>query len=112
MSKGIDEAIRQFDIDQSHSKIYDDPNDLIEMGFPASFLLPLIKVYQSSDDYKYFCRGEIVNELIGISHFAIVAAIANHLGIPPDIGSQFTGRGFAMHAIIDAIRLALKDKDG
>jgi hypothetical protein len=54
-------------LDQNHNRIYADPNELIEAGFPASFLLPLIKAFASSEGHKYFWDGTIVSEMIGIS---------------------------------------------
>jgi hypothetical protein len=107
MTSNIDLAIRSFDLDQSHTKIYADPNELIEAGFPASFLLPLIRAFASSEGYKHFWRGRIVSEMIGISHRALIAAIARHVGVPDEVGSGFTGRGFAMQAQIEAIRETL-----
>jgi|TARA_Y100000310_G_scaffold94317_1_gene91940 hypothetical protein len=102
-------AIRQFELDQHHEKIYDDPNELIEAGFPADFLLPLISVYKSSDYYRYFRREEFVDEMIGISHLALIYAIADYLGVPEGTGSRFTGRGFAMRATIRAINSILSE---
>ena len=86
MSGNIIQALKTFKLDQHHEKIYGDPNELIEAGFPAWFLLPLIKVFESSEGYKYFHKGTIVSELIGISHLSLIYAIADHLGIPPDAG--------------------------
>jgi hypothetical protein len=106
MTGNIDLAIRSFDLDQSHAKIYADPNELIESGFPASFLLPLIRAFSSSEGYKYLWRGRIVSEIIGISHGALISAIACHVGVPDDSG--FTGRGFSMQAQIEAIRKILE----
>ena len=53
---------------------------------------------------------EIVNEMIGIRHIALIYAIARYLGVPPSTGSQFTGRGFAMRANIEAIRKVLDER--
>jgi hypothetical protein len=97
-------ALRSFDLDQSHDKVYADPNELVQNGFPSSFLLPLITNFESSDEYVYFWEGNVVRELIGISHASLVYAIAKHVGVPSEMGSRFTGRGFAMRAVIDAIR--------
>jgi hypothetical protein len=108
MSANIIQALQTFELDQHHEKIYVDPNELIEAGFPAFFLLPLIKVFESSDGYKYFRDGKIVNEMIGISHLSLIYAIANHVGVPPGTGSNFTGSGFAMQANIDEIRKILE----
>lgn len=107
MSGNIIEALQTFELDQHHEKIYVDPNELIEAGFPAFFLLPLIKVFESSNGYQYFRHGKNVNELIGISHQSLIYAIAAHVGVPPGTGSGFTGSGFAMRANIDAIREVL-----
>lgn len=111
MANNIFKAIVKFELDQPHEKIYDDPNELIDADFPAAFLLPLIKTFQSTDEYQYFRRGKPVDEMIGISHAALVYAIAEHLGVPPNIGSNFTGRGFAMRANIDAIREILSQSE-
>jgi hypothetical protein len=107
MSDNIIRALKTFKLDQHHEKIYDNPNELIEAGFPASFLVPLIKVFESSDGYKYFRKGTIVDEMIGISHLSLIYAIVKHLGLPTDVGSNHTGRGFAMQENIDAIRIYL-----
>ncbi len=100
-------AAQRFELDRHHELIYDDPNELIKAGFPGPFLLPLIRIFQSSDGYKYHLRGVFVDEMIGISHAALIYAIARHLGVPPSMGSEFTGRGFAMRANIEAIRRLL-----
>jgi hypothetical protein len=101
------QALHTFDLDQHHEKVYADPNELIDAGFPASFLLPLLKVFASGDGRVFFRNGNPVGEMIGISHLSLVYAVASHLGVPPGTGSQFTGRGFAMRANIDAIREVL-----
>jgi hypothetical protein len=111
VSDDVLKAIRAFDLDQHHEKIYDDPNDLIDAGFPADFLVPLIRAFRSTKGYQYFRRGKLVKEMIGISHLSLVYAIAEHLGVPPETGSGFTGRGFAMRAKIDAIRVILGRHD-
>lgn len=111
MSNDLLKAIRDFKLDQHHEKIYTDPNKLIIEGFPAKFLLPLIRTFQSADGYKYFHQGNIVDEMIGISHPALIYAIADYLGVPPDTGSGFTGRGFAMRAVIDAIQKRLSERE-
>jgi hypothetical protein len=66
-----------------------------------------IRVFESTDTDKYFRDGKIVDKLIGISHLALVYAIADHIGLPRDIGRGFTGSGFAMRAKIDGIRRLL-----
>jgi hypothetical protein len=109
MSGSILTALETFQLDEHHEKIYADPNELIRAGFPASFLLPLIRVFESTDTYKYFCDGKVVDELIGISHLALVCAIADHMGVPPDVGQGLTGRGFAMRAKIDGIQKLLDE---
>jgi hypothetical protein len=108
MKSEIVRALQTFELDQNHERIYSDPNELIEAGFPASFLLPLIRVFESNGGYKYFRKGKIVAEMIGISHLSIIYGIADHLGVPPETGSGFTGRGFAMRANIEAIRNILR----
>ena len=105
----IIQAIKIFEFDQYHRTIYDDANELIEGGFPAEFLLPLIRIFTSDEGYQYYRRGELVDEMIGISHAALVYAIAKHLGVPSDTGSRFTGDGFRLGANIDAIRKILDD---
>lgn len=107
---GILNAIQEFELDQNHNKIYDNPNKLINVGFPADFLLPLIRVFKSTDG-PYFWRGKIVDEMIGISHLTFIYAIAEYLGVPSHIGSEFTGSGFAMRAKIDAIRKILSERE-
>jgi hypothetical protein len=102
-------ALETFQLDQHHEKIYADPNELIRAGFPASFLLPLIRVFESTDTYKYFCDGKVVDELIRISHLPLVYAIADHIGVAPDVGRGFTGRGFAMRAKIEGIQKLLDE---
>ena len=109
MTCNIIEALKTFDHDQHHEKIYADPNALIDAGFPAFFLRPLIDVFGSSEGYKYFRDGKIVDEMFGISHLSLIYAIAKHIGVPPDTGSDFTGRGFAMRANIEAIRMVLAE---
>ncbi len=101
-------AVKQFNLDENHGKIHEDPNELIKAGFSAEFLLPLIKTFRSSASYVYFCRGEFIAEMIGISHLSLVYAIGHRLGVPENTGAGFTGRGFAMRAVIDAINAALK----
>jgi hypothetical protein len=107
MNRNLDEAIRSFDLTPNHRTIYDDPNELITQGFPAAFLLPLITIFESGNKEVYYRRGEVVEEMIGISHPALISAIAEYLGVPEDVGSAFTGRGFAMNAQVDAIRKIL-----
>jgi hypothetical protein len=109
MRSDIVTALHTFQLDRNHERIYPDPNELVEAGFPASFLLPLMRVFESSEEYKYFRDGEIVHEMIGISHLSLIYAIAEHLGVPPERGSGFAGRGFAMRANIDAIREILDE---
>jgi hypothetical protein len=92
MRRDIVTALNAFQLDQNHERIYTDPNELVEAGFPASFLLPLMRVFKSSEGYKYFRVGKIADEMIGISHLSLVYAIAEHLGVPPGTGSGFTGR--------------------
>ena len=82
---------------------------LIDAGFSAEFLLPLVRAFHSSDGYRYFRRGELVDEMIGISHLSLVYAIGDRLGVPPDVGSRYTGRGFAMQAVIEAIKSLLEN---
>ena len=91
MSGNIIQALKTFELDQHHEKIYGDPNELIEAGFPAWFLLPLIQVFEPSKGYKYFHKGIPVSELIGISHLSLIYAIADNVGLPPGTGSKFTG---------------------
>ena len=107
MRGNIIQALQTFELDQHHEKIYVDPNELIDAGFPAAFLLPLLKVFESSDGYQYFRDGKAVTEMIGISHLSLIYAIATHVGVPSGTGSGFTGRGFATRANIDAIREVL-----
>jgi hypothetical protein len=109
MSENLLRALQTFKLDQHHEKIYADANELIEAGFPASFLLPLIRCFESGTNYVYHWEGKIVDELIGISHLSLVYAIADYLGVPAEIGSRFTGRGFAVEAKIDAIQELLKE---
>ena len=82
MTRNLDQAIRSFDLTLNHRTIYDDPNELIAKGFPAEFLLPLINTFKSGDWYKYYWRGELVDEMIGIGHGALVSAIASILVSP------------------------------
>ena len=70
VSDNVIRAAQTFDLDQHHEKIYDNPNDLIEAGFPGDFLLPIVKVFKSSVSYKYFRRGEIVNEMAAFAGMA------------------------------------------
>lgn len=100
MIKAIRSAIEYLD----HGKVYHDPNFLISQGFDADFILPLIQVFKSSPDYVYFYKMEIVEELIGVSHPRLIYAIADYLKIPKDVGANYTGRGFAMQAVIEAIK--------
>lgn len=110
MSENLLRALQTFKLDQHHEKIYADANELIEAGFPASFLSPLIRCFESGTNYVYHWEGKIVDELIGISHLSLVYAIADYLGVPPETGSRFTGRGFAMEAKIGAIQELLKER--
>jgi hypothetical protein len=107
MSGSIIKALETFNLDQHHEKIYADPNELIKAGFPAFFVLPLMRIFDSSDAYKYFTGEKVVEELIGVSHLALVYAIAEAIGVPPEIGRGFTGCGFAMRAKVDGIRKVL-----
>ena len=109
MSDNVIRAAQTFELDQPHEKIYENPNELIEAGFPGDFLLPLVELFKSSDGYKYFRRGEIVSEMIGIRHIALIYAVARHLDVPSNTGSQFSGRGFTMRANIEAIRKVLDE---
>ncbi len=102
-------AVKQFNLGESHRKIYVDLNELIKAGFSAEFLLPLIETFHSSASDVYYCRGEFIAEMIGISHLSLIYAIGRRLGVPENTGADFTGRGFAMEAVIDAINAALKD---
>ncbi len=43
-----------------------------------------------------------------VEQVSLVYAIGRRLGVPEDTGSGFTGSGFAMRAVIDAINAALK----
>lgn len=109
MNSNILNAVQTFNLDQHHEKIFDDPNELIDAGFPANFLLPLINAFQSGDGFQYYRDERPVSEMIGISHRALIYAIAEHLGVPLGTGSHFTGRGFAMRENIDAIRKILSE---
>jgi hypothetical protein len=111
MSGNIMHALKTFELQQSHEMVYTDPNVLIEAGFPAFFLRPLIDVFESSEGYKYFRDGKIVDEMIGISHLRLIYEIAAHVGVPPNTGRQSIGRGFAMQANIEAIRIALEEHE-
>jgi hypothetical protein len=93
MRSDIVTALHTFQLDQNHERIYTDPNELVEAGFPASFLLPLMRVFESSEGYKYFRDGKIVDEMIGISHLSFIYAIAEHLGVPPGTGSDSQDAG-------------------
>jgi hypothetical protein len=97
LDEKIIEALRTFNLDEHHELIYDDVNVLIDAGFPASFIFPLIQIFQSSSGYFFHWRGKVVNELIGIRHSSLVYAIAHQLSVPANTGS-ITGRGFAMRA--------------
>jgi hypothetical protein len=110
MSDDVLDAIQVFKLDQHHEKIYTDPNELLNKGFPADFLLPLISIFRSTEGYQYFHQGKRMGEMIGIRHSALIYAIAEYLGVPPDTGSGFTGRGFAMRAVIDAIHKTLNER--
>jgi hypothetical protein len=103
MSNGaILKAIQALDLHQHHETIHD-PNELIDGGFPATFLLPLISIFDSSGRYQYFRQGLPVQEMIRISHLNLIYAVADYLGVSSEIGLGFTGRGFAMSAKIEAI---------
>ena len=101
------EAIRKAIEILDHNKVYHDPNILIEQGFEAEFVLPLIQLFKSSPDYVYFCKGDIVDELIGVSHARLIYAIADYLKISKKVGTGYTGKGFAMQAVIEAIKRKL-----
>ena len=103
LNNSILKAIQALELCEHHERIHD-PNELIDAGFPAGFLLPLISVFDSGGRYQYYRCGKAVQEIIGISHLTLIYAIAEYLGVPYDIGLGFTGRGFAMRAKIDAIR--------
>jgi hypothetical protein len=107
MNGSILTALETFKLDQDHKKIYADPNELVRAGFPASFLLPLMRIFETTDTDIYFCDGKIVDSLIGIGHLTLVYAIADHIGVLSDIGRGFTGSGFAMRAKIDGIQRLL-----
>jgi hypothetical protein len=110
VNDGVIRATQTFELDQHHETIHDNPNELIEAGFPGKFLLPLMEVFESSESYRYFRHGQIVNEMIGIRHSALIYAIARHLGVPSSTASGFTGRGFAVRATIEAIRKVLDER--
>jgi hypothetical protein len=102
-------ATQAFKLDRHHELIYDDPNELIEAGFPGSFLLPLVRVFQSGNGHIYHRRGTIVDEMIGISHAALICAIADRIGVPPTMGIGYSGRGFELGEKIEAIRKVLAE---
>ncbi len=108
-SSSVFKAIQALDLHQHHETIHD-PNELIDTGFPAIFLLPLISIYDSSGRYQYFRCGTPVQEIIGISHLDLIYAFAKYLGVSSEVGLGFTGRGFAMNAIIDAINDILREE--
>ena len=110
MEDKILKALKTFELDQHHEKIYDNPNDLLIAGFPAAFILPLIRSFESSEGYKYFCRGQVVDEMIGVTHPGLVYAIGEYVGVPQGTGTGYTGRGFAMRAVIDEINKILDEK--
>jgi hypothetical protein len=101
-------ALQVFDFDGHHEEIYDNPNDLLDMGFPVSFIFPLIDTFHSSDSYQYHRKGELVREMIGVSYPSLINAIARCVGVPSNVGLGFTGRGFGMQAQIEAIQEILK----
>jgi hypothetical protein len=101
-------ALEAFDFNGHHEQIYDNPNDLLDMGFPVSFIFPLIDTFHSSDSYQYHRKGALVSELIGVSYTSLISAIARCLGVPSCVGVGFSGRGFAMQAKIEAICEILK----
>ncbi|MBU1647766.1 MAG: hypothetical protein KJ846_06745 [Proteobacteria bacterium] len=106
------EAIRNAIKNVNHNKVYPDPNVLIKQGFDAEFILPLIEVFKSTPDYVYVYEMELVQELIGVSHLRLIYAIADHLKIPKGVGANYTGRGFAMQAVIEAIENELATENG
>lgn len=108
MNEEFLKAVREFNLHQSHNKIYTDPNELITNGFSADFLLPLVKTFKSTDGMMYLYRGNLVDEMIGISHLSLVCSIGKRLGVPPETGSMCTGRGFAMEEIIEEIMRILE----
>lgn len=101
------EAIRNAIKNVNHNEVYHDPNILINQGFTAEFILPLVQVFKSTPDYVYFYKMEPVQELIGVSHLHLIYAIADYLKIPKDVGANYTGRGFSMQAKIEAIKKEL-----
>ena len=70
MSENLLRALQTFKLDQHHEKIYADPNELIEAGVPASFLLPLIRCFESGTNYGYHWEGKFVDGLIYQSSLA------------------------------------------
>jgi hypothetical protein len=101
-------ALEVFDFDGHHEDIYDNPNDLLDMEFPVAFIFPLIDTFHSSNSYQYHRKGELVSEMIGVSYASLISAIARCVGVPSNVGSRFTGRGFGMPAQIEAIQEILK----
>ena len=101
-------ALEAFDFDGHHEQIFDNPNDLLDMGFPVAFIFPLMDSFHSSESYRYHRQGELVDEMIGVSYASLIAAIARCLGVPSNVGTGFAGRGFAMQAQIEAIHEILK----
>ncbi len=96
-------AVNDFELEQHHELIYDNPNILISKGFPAFFLLPLLKIFESSNNYVFHRNGILVEEMIGISHFDLVMAIADILDCQNCV-PDYVGRGFIMGACIEEIK--------
>ena len=102
-------ALEVFDFDGHHESIYDNPNDLLDMGFPVSFIFPLIDTFHSTEGYQYHRKGELVSEIIGVSYASLISALARCVGVPSNVGLGFAGRGFGMQAQIAAIQEILKN---
>jgi len=98
-------ALSNFDIDEvSHSLIYTEPNELVEMGFPAEFIHDLFTVHESSSRYIYQFEGKPVSKLVGITHASLIWAIAKEIGADTSVAANFTGEGFRVDAIVREIR--------
>lgn len=102
IAKRTEAALTGFELDDNHRRVWD-PNALVAKGFPAEVVIGATRVFKSEEGYLLYHLGEVADEFIGVGHSAFVWEIAKALGVDTSGASQFTGRGFAMRAVIDAI---------
>ena len=102
-------ALPNLDMDGWHDRVYTEPNDLVAMGFPAEFILQLVRGHESSPGRVYVFKGKIVGELVGIAHTSLIWAIAEEIGADMSVAGEFTGEGYRTNAIVGEIQRVMAE---